>query len=499
MNVQQFLQHHGIERNPFAEEDAQTDPVFKTRCLENVYHPAWDKIFGEPGDPATAVVFGEKGAGKTAMRLQIAGHLDRYNASQPGKRVFVVHYDDFNPFLDRFRSRLSSRRQRPDRVLAEWRLWDHMDAILGLSVTQLVHWILEPGRGSTAHAPAEPLPVDKLDKYQRRDLLLLAACYDQATAAPLPERWNRLRRTLRYHDFQSWWPWLVGIVVGVLAIVGLVTGWVRENPNWPRSWVFVALFIGGWIPWLWRAARRAWWSAGIIDHVRTGNGTLTSLWKILMRLPTDQIAGQPLPNANRTDDRYEQLAKLQAILATLGYPGMIVLVDRIDEPHLVNGSSEMMRGLVWPLLDNKFLKQPGLGVKLMLPVELMRFIDREEHDFYQRARLDKQNMIPSLEWTGEALYDVANARIRACSAEGKSADLRSLFASSVSDQMMIDGFRRLRVPRHLFKFLYRLLVTHCNSHSEREPVWEIPNTLFDATLAIYLRELDAADKGLGVG
>jgi hypothetical protein len=27
MKVQQFLDHHGIARNPFAEEDAQTDPV----------------------------------------------------------------------------------------------------------------------------------------------------------------------------------------------------------------------------------------------------------------------------------------------------------------------------------------------------------------------------------------------------------------------------------------------------------------------------------------
>jgi len=29
MKAQQFLEHHGIRCNPFAEEDAQTDPVFK--------------------------------------------------------------------------------------------------------------------------------------------------------------------------------------------------------------------------------------------------------------------------------------------------------------------------------------------------------------------------------------------------------------------------------------------------------------------------------------
>ena len=64
MNFQEFLDHHNILSNPFSDEDAQTDPVFKTRCINNTYHPSWDKIFGSPADPSTAIVFGEKGAGK---------------------------------------------------------------------------------------------------------------------------------------------------------------------------------------------------------------------------------------------------------------------------------------------------------------------------------------------------------------------------------------------------------------------------------------------------
>ena len=69
MKVAQFLEHHGIAKNPFAEEDAQTDPVFKGYCITHAYHPTWDKVYGNPAQPATAIVFGEKGAGKTAMRL----------------------------------------------------------------------------------------------------------------------------------------------------------------------------------------------------------------------------------------------------------------------------------------------------------------------------------------------------------------------------------------------------------------------------------------------
>ena len=79
MKVQDFLEHHGISRNPFAEEDAQTDPVFKEHCIDSTYHPTWDKVYGDPAEPASAIVFGEKGSGKTAMRLQLARHLEQYN------------------------------------------------------------------------------------------------------------------------------------------------------------------------------------------------------------------------------------------------------------------------------------------------------------------------------------------------------------------------------------------------------------------------------------
>ena len=161
MRVQQLLEHHGIAVNPFAEEDAQSDPVFKERCRDATYHPAWDKVYGDPSDPATSIVFGEKGAGKTAMRMQMAGRIALHNARPQNSRLFVIEYDDFNPFLDHFADRLSARKQRdPARVLAEWKLWDHMDAILSLGVTSLVDRLLGvphpsgPGREPDQRRPA---------------------------------------------------------------------------------------------------------------------------------------------------------------------------------------------------------------------------------------------------------------------------------------------------------------------------------------------------------
>ncbi len=498
MKIQQFLEHHGVAANPFAEEDAQTDPVFKDHCIASTYHPTWDKIYGNPADPSTSIVFGEKGAGKTAMRLQIAQHLAQYNREHPGQRVFVIEYDDFNPFLDRFRDKLPARHQREDRALAEWKLWDHMDAILSLGVTDLVDRIL----GGNAPEGEQIVANDKgrlLDRHQSRDLLMLAACYDHSSAETLKSRWHRLRRRLKFSTWQTQWDLWLGIGTTTAFVALAIWLMVQTKWEWLESPWFYLLLVAGWGPRLWRMWQWFWQSRSIVRSVRIGKLQINPLRQILMNFSTAEVAGQPMPNKDRTDDRYALMEKFQSILKTLGFAGVIVLVDRLDEPHLINGSADQMKALLWPMLDNKFLKHPGFGFKLLLPIELTRFMDREERDFYQRARLDKQNMIPSLEWTGEALYDVANSRIRACAIPGKMPSFREFFDPSIQDRRLIDALRALRVPRHLFKFLYRLLVAHCNAHTDDKPVWQIAPEMFESVFVLYSRDQDAFDRGLKAG
>jgi hypothetical protein len=499
MKTEQFLAHHGIAKNPFAEEDAQTDPIFKEHCIASTYHPTWDKVYGDPREPSTSVVFGEKGAGKTAMRLQIARHLAQFNQRNPDRRVFVIEYDDFNPFLDRFRDRLFSRSKRADKVLSQWKLWDHMDAILTLGVTSLVDHILEVKHPSgTEGIQIDQKNVDSLDRHQSRDLLILAACYDQSTAETYTGRWHRLRKRLKFPLLAALWPLGVGVAstlaVVLLVILLMVNSGLAALNYW---WAYLLLIVAGWSPWLWRAFKRWRLARGIVKHVRIGNHETGQVRKVLMNFTQNDLAGQPLPNKDRTDDRYELLYKFQAILKSLGYAGLFVLVDRVDEPHLINGSADLMRALLWPMLDNKFLKQSGVGMKLLLPIELSEFVQREGREFYERARLDKQNLIPSLQWSGEALFDVANARIKACARNGKAPSLRDLFDESITDRRMMDALRDLRVPRHLFKFMYRLLVSHCNAYTDDRPVWKVSADMFESTLALYRRDQDAMDRGLG--
>ncbi|QDT61014.1 hypothetical protein SV7mr_35440 [Stieleria bergensis] len=501
MNIQSFLEAHGIVRNPFAEEDAQTDQVFKEHCITNAYHPVWDKVYGDPKEPSTAIVCGPKGSGKTAMRLQIRRQLEQYNRENPDQRVFLIPYDDFNPFLDHFSQRLSKRTNRkPERVLAGWKLWDHMDAILCLATTRVVDRILRPEDYSDGFSRND---LTKLDRTASRDLLMLAACYDQSSEGAFVDRWNRLRRALGYRNVQAkvscwaaiaWCVLTLAISTYLLIAWGVNGGEEGSKTIWDYLWAVPFIMFAGSAPYLLRLLKTSWLTWKIRRHMRVGRRDFGSLRKLLHAIPGKELAGQPLPRYSSTDDRYELLNKFQLLLNRLGYRGICVLMDRVDEPHLTGGKAELMRLFVWPLLDNKLLKHPGIGFKMMLPQELHRAMERETPEFHERARLDKQNLVPAFQWTGESLYDLARARMIACSDPNQMDNVgalepKNLFAD-VEYARLISAFNDLRVPRHLFRFLYRVLVEHCNSYTDADPQFKIRSQVFETALAVYMKEVD---------
>ncbi|EMI54294.1 P-loop NTPase family protein [Rhodopirellula sallentina] len=500
MNTQNFLEHHGIVRNPFAEEDAQTDPVFKQHCIRNAYHPAWDKVYGDPTEPATAIIFGPKGSGKTAMRLQVDRHLIQFNEQNPDRRVYILRYDDFNPFLDHFCERLGKRAARkPEKALDAWRLWDHMDSIMCIGVTELVDQVLADDVDfrpkSDDGNQIDPQRISKLDRNDARDLLLLAACYDQSTSSTFTGRFAQLRSKLGYHNWTASLDFYFAILWSVL--VTCVIGWLFLNSadedgvrTWNLLWLIPILVFFGKLPYLIRWVKNHFAAAGIHRHMRVGKRETAAVRKVLMQFPSKELESQPMPRYDRTDDRYELLRKFQGVLSRLGFDGMIVLMDRVDEPHMTGGKPELMRRFVWPLLDNKLLKHPGMGFKMMLPEELYRDTERESREFHERARLDKQNVIPAFQWTGESLYDLTRARMQACAADGKSPEPKDLFDDSLSYERMLVDFESLRVPRHLFRFLYRVVSEHCNHFTDSQPQYKIDRSTFETSLAVYVREMN---------
>lgn len=493
MKIQQFLEHHGVRKNPFSEEDAQSDHIFQNHCADTIYHPAWDKLLGDCANPGTSIVFGEKGAGKTALRLQLVKAINQYNSQHPDERVFIISYDDLNPFLDAFRDRLKGRRRDPERALQEWRLWDHMDALLTLSTRRLCAVIADD---QEKDPDIQLQQLKSLPRLRKRDLLLLAAFYDQSSDQSHWQRWKKMKFRLNFFSPTASWRTITGWVVTAATLAfafrnigetGLST--FKVLGDW---WLWVAI-VAGWLPWL-RHMSGLWWRARqIAKQIRILEHGTQTLRKMLAKFTTQEIGGQPMPSRDRSDDRYEMLSKLQRILKPLGFSSMVIIVDRVDEPHLINGSAERMKEFLWSMFDNKFLKHPRIGFKMLLPSEVVPFLDREQKEFYERSRLDKQNLIRSLEWTGESLLDMATNRIRAClddSAES-SVSVRNFFDDDVSEDHVIRNFAALRVPRHLFRFLYRLLTEHCNSATEDNPSWKISAAEFDRVLDVYQREVAA--------
>lgn len=516
MRIKDFFEHHGIVGNPFAEEDAQTDLVFKSHCIKTTFHPAWDKLFGSPAEPSTSIVFGEKGSGKTALRLQMVRALGEYNADHPDARPLVIEYDDFNPFLDAFRGRFSQRAST-EKVLGHLKVWDHLDALLSLGTTQLIDRILYSSEVSyPAAVDAKPIAVEKLSQHQKRDLLTLLLCYDRSRSEEPQGRMRRLMRKLRFRDWKTYltsratfFGGILGSILVALVLLGVWrAGWLAgrfDFSGFSGLWTAVkVLFCAAvlvylpWIPHCWKTLCRQWKAMQLNRSVYVLKRRSFLLRKLLVEFTKDDYNALPLPTRRESDNRYELLVRFQNVLETLGFSGIIVLVDRVDEPYLVNGSTSLMKLLVWPMLDNKLLQHPGVGFKLLLLDSLLRLVDRESKEFHERSRIDKQNLVRSLDWTGPSLMDVANARLEACSAGPDKPTIDRFFEETLTKAHLSESFAKLKVPRHLFKFLYRLLVAHCSAHADDEPAWKISPVLFESTLAVYLRERESAEHQLGV-
>jgi len=172
--------------------------------------------------------------------------------------------------------------------------------------------------------------------------------------------------------------------------------------------------------------------------------------------------------------------RLRRVVNEFGFTGIMVVIDRVDEPTLINGDPDRMRSLIWPMLNNKFLQLEGVGLKMLLPIELRHALFKESSAFFQEARLDKQNMIERLSWTGAMLYDLCNARLAVCRpANAPALALIDLFTEDVTRQDIVEALGAMQQPRDAFKFMYRSLNEHCASVTADDGSWRIPKHILD--------------------
>lgn len=547
MNIDSFLAHHGLAENPFNAEEARHDPVFHRVARTSTSHPDFHKILGRIDSPSTSIVFGEKGSGKTAIRLMIDRKVAEHNQQSSDRRTLLIAYDDLNPLLDRVQQHHGVG-VSPDEVVRRVRLADHQDAILSLAVTRLVDALLTGGKGPAD--PPTPLPAElttrrgmkRIPRRVRTDLAILAAIYDQPASGSVEPRWRELARLLRVGASRGIRLALVGAVVTTIAAVaGLAAHpFVETDPKWPLTMLVALLWAGAIVLWGWWGWQQAglWWRCrrirrDLVAVDRTTGELMAMLGRVRSRerrhvaMPGDTPepggstgANPPTTSGNGAssggggyagggnysgggDVRYQMTRRLLDVLGHLGYSGMIVLVDRVDEPTLISGNAQRMRSVIWPMFDNKFLQQDRVGLILLLPIELRYMVQRESAEFFQHARLDKQSLIDRLSWSGTTLYDLCSARMRACrasSGDGQdgqgAANLTDLFEPDVTRAMLIDALDQMHQPRDAFKFLYAVIQEHCRTVAEDEPAYRIPRLILESVRKAQSQRVQELFRGL---
>lgn len=537
MTVTDFLSHWRLTENPFKGEEARADDVFARLCGDGgsglpvggggggggfrhvppggTFHADFEKILGDLRRPSVAVVFGEKGSGKTAIRIQIARRIAEYNLANPGAKVLLIAYDDLNPALDQLHERLGSKSTLDS--LQKVRLVDHVDAVLSLIVPRVVDAVLEEGDkegrvvlGLGGGVGGDERVHKRLDKSLRRDLLLLQTVYDRPEYAP--RRTARLRSRLRLMPPGSAiWGRITIVVVPLL----LVAAWwwgrrlveaqgAEASPRLEVEWVdwalaalagvyiLFALKVGVWDRLaLLRQAHR------VRRQVRVQPRGDISYAGSLRQHPRWFRDSAHLPMTDSDEPRFEMMGRLRRVLLPFGYAGIVLVVDRVDEPTIVNGDPERMKAVVWPLLNNKFLQQEGLGVKMLLPMELRHALFKESSAFFQSARLDKQNMIERLSWTGQTLFDLCESRVNACRELGAGEmGLLDLFADDVTRAELVEGLERLHQPRDAFKMVYRCIQEHCAALTRGEASYRIPRHVLVNALKAESERVQGMHRGI---
>ncbi len=503
MFAQTWRQHWGMTCEPFMCEDADKDSILQSMDKSAVYS-GFDRIYGNPNEPSPGIVFGEKGSGKSALRLMMRRNLEEYNEKNPEKKIFLIEYTDFNRFIGNYRNTLSNRSDEASEakeVISRWKLSDHLDCILSLGFSALVDEIIASGRNAK-----------KLHHKHCADLLLGTSLYYHSDNDTTVDALKKLNRKYGFGGIRPYFKWLAAILLSIISVFFVIFPYLLpviitmysdidlSEGTWAEYFltlqpqlfygIGIGLFV---ITWLWfllarsssfSPARRA--ARGI--KVVPKDANLTA--KILLRLPSKERKDFILPFGNDEASRYDWLQRFITLINQFGYHGIYVVVDRLDEPSLLSGREELMRQFVEKMLDIKLLQYPHIGIKLFLPIELDTIHRNASPEQLKKMRLDKSNLIPEFKWSGQELYEIANQRMQAC-IEGESKhSLADLFGDDLEFNYVKETLSMLGTPRYAFGFLSSLLTDYVrdlpNDLPEDDARWQIGRNHFEVARANWL-------------
>jgi len=489
MNISHFFEHWSIVDNPFRGEEARHDDVLSRLNRRGgagggSMHSDFEKILGELTRPSTSIVFGEKGSGKTAERVA------EFNGKNPDAKIFQINYDDLNSPVAELDERFGSAKDELA-PFKKFRLVDHMDAMLSIATDRIVASLFDeaPDRPAADLGEEPARSARRMAAPLRHDLLLMQALYDPADIDG--DRTSRLRRMLRLTPDRAEVLWKLAVFAGWAPAAAMLFVWLfpgQTAGGFMRD-AFGVMFIVLLVAYLGVLVKRLVWDrimlrrlAGRVHaEMRTTPRPVDSIASSLSSIDERNRTHATLPMGEHADEpRYAMFERLRRVLARYGYRGLLVLIDRVDEPTLVNGDADKMRSMIWPIFNNKFLQQERFGVKLLLPIELRHALFKESAGFFQEARLDKQGFVERLTWSGPMLYDLCNARLNACRAEGaEPLSLIEMFDEDVTRQDVVDALDQMHQPRDAFKFLYRCFNEHCSNVTAEEGSWRVPRLVLE--------------------
>lgn len=452
MNLRDLLSHHGLKSDPFHQEDAASDGILR-RCIDAAHHPAWEKIWND-GQPSAALVFGDKGAGKTAIRLQLLHEA----SSLPG--IVVVDYSDMNPFLQSLTSKGIE--------LEHLQVQDHIDVMIALALDSFLQSLKRDNNRMRRLRR-------QLSDSQKLDLLLFISCFGRGNPQESHQFWKETRKRL---GFRKWSLRLRALGRGVttaLMWVSLIAGIIgaagfRFNPRLAPAAIglLIALLAFLFLRRQTRFARNM--SRRLYSEVRVVTRPPATIQAEVMMLDRKDFAGQPWANLDGEDARFELLRRMGSLLETISCARLLVIMDRIDEPLAISGDAHRMLALVKPILNLKLLFDQHISFKGLFPRELHRLLLKESDESIRMMRMDKLNVV-LLSWTGPSLWTMIDARLKAAASNVDSTpSLRKLFDEKVEDRDILELLDRLGTPRNAFKFLTEAMrdhVEHCSPDDQR--------------------------------
>ncbi|HOL95919.1 MAG TPA: hypothetical protein PLH79_16340 [bacterium] len=485
MFTQKWREHWGLMDDPFNSEDADKDSILSA-LDSSVVHWSFDRMYGNPRMAAPAIVFGEKGSGKSGLRLMIRRRLLDWNEKHPDEKVFLIEYIDFNPYLARFRRVIGARaddRQAAQDVVKRWKISDHLDSILSLGVTKFIDGILASGT-----------PPQSLTRKQKMYLLLLTTLYYNSDRKSTGEALHSLNRLIRYRSFLPTLRWGVTIGMTLLSFLLLLFPYLSSMAIGPNQLWFTLGglgLLGTWGWWLYHyfsIHTQSSWAARSVKILARNPANLALL---LSKVSAKERKEYILPRGSEEATRYHLLDRFMDLLETAGYQGVYVLMDRVDEPSLLSVSEDLMRQFVERLLDIKLLQYPRLGLKLFLPIEMDIIHRNAAPEQLKHMRLDKSNLIEQLKWSGQELYEIASQRLRVCqSPEAPPIQLSDLFEDGFDFACLRDTLTTLGTPRYAFGFLSTLITDYVkelpNDLPDSDPRWKITRSQFEVARALWV-------------